>query len=183
MRFTSSVYPRPRGGTERGASGGNPHRGLSPPTRGNPPYSPLVAVDSRSIPAHAGEPREKAIPRTQTEVYPRPRGGTRLSPERKWGIRGLSPPTRGNRGFPIGLKPIKGSIPAHAGEPQWRCSGARRARVYPRPRGGTASPLSGRESGGGLSPPTRGNRPSRPLRNSHLRSIPAHAGEPTACTR
>ena len=51
-----TVYPRPRGEANARAS---PHPlppGLSPPTRGSPPFSFLSIYSIRSIPAHAGKP-------------------------------------------------------------------------------------------------------------------------------
>ena len=53
-----AVYPRPRGGT--GGHGGpmSDERGLSPPTRGNLLNLFDDILFGRSIPAHAGEPRQ-----------------------------------------------------------------------------------------------------------------------------
>ena len=51
------VYPRPRGGTPREHRLQDPPRGLSPPTRGNPPAVDDLVQRPGSIPAHAGEPR------------------------------------------------------------------------------------------------------------------------------
>ena len=48
--------------------------------------------------------------------------------------------------------------------------------VYPRPRGGTINDHSGVYPGGGLSPPTRGNRNLAGLAGLCGRSIPAYAG-------
>ena len=86
-------------------------------------------------------------------------GGWCLTPT----LKGLSPPTRGNRY--LGLSSLDGSryrsIPAHAGEPL--ASNPSRTwplfKVYPRPRGGTYAITT-------------------PSGMSLLRSIPAHAGEP-----
>ena len=154
----SAVYPRPRGGTGYIERDRNKLAGLSPPTRGNPPYPRLLNRNRRSIPAHAGEPRRRDKSERAHQVYPRPRGGTANSDPRNSACGGLSPPTRG--------------------EP-FRCGRrARRRRVYPRPRGGTDT--DGQKSGGdaGLSPPTRGNRDCRHYYSSMTGSIPAHAGEP-----
>ena len=41
--------------------------------------------------------------------------------------------------------------------------------------------MVGRVGRGGLSPPTRGNLPDRERRGRGVRSIPAHAGEPSRC--
>ena len=151
-----------------------------------------------SIPAHAGEPRRRAMRWRREEVYPRPRGGTRPPRVAGRGARGLSPPTRGNQHTSLPDAPCAGSIPAHAGEPAAPSLSPRPSPVYPRPRGGTEENRVALLGGGGLSPPTRGNqraynparmwrglspptrgnryRPRRPA--SIVRSIPAHAGEP-----
>ena len=54
--FSSSVYPRPRGGTPPVAGSVNLSGGLSPPTRGNLIFSIQANKAHGSIPAHAGEP-------------------------------------------------------------------------------------------------------------------------------
>ena len=57
-RLNVTVYPRPRGGTGLGPLDRSAAKGLSPPTRGNLPEAPLFEPLVRSIPAHAGEPRD-----------------------------------------------------------------------------------------------------------------------------
>ena len=91
---------------------------------------------------------------------------------------GLSPPMRGS---PIaGLPPIlvKGSIPAHAGEPGLVCRPPCSPGVYPRPCGGAV--YLGLEDGKemGLSPPMRGSLQRFDPAFQARGSIPAHAGEP-----
>ena len=58
-----------------------PTTGLSPPTRG----IPVAVVDGfgglRSIPAYAGDPYAAAVSKPADGVYPRLRGGSRLSKE------------------------------------------------------------------------------------------------------
>ena len=142
----ATVYPRPRGGTDPTMRVIAAHEGLSPPTRGNLCSFPIAVSRRRSIPAHAGEPAMKSQPSSSARldadgltgsVYPRPRGGTSVGSLPAHAGRGLSPPTRGNRGYAREIVQYRRSIPAHAGEP---CPlGARRpsAGVYPRPRGGT----------------------------------------------
>ena len=193
-----TVYPRPRGGTPRLATGKNRLAGLSPPTRGNPDPSRVSTGAGRSIPAHAGEPPPAESPPAGIWVYPRPRGGTALTAVKAFGRQGLSPPTRGNRGrrerqvTSHGLSPPTrgnlriedgtswriGSIPAHAGEPRIDWLIPLSPSVYPRPRGGTESPADALAILDGLSPPTRGNHSGRSDSSKSLRSIPAHAGEP-----
>ena len=172
------VYPRPRGGTFSFAPPASTGEGLSPPTRGNQPYVAIRRSIRRSIPAHAGEPVFCSDWRVRQAVYPRPRGGTHVARHADVVVQGLSPPTRGNRSPYSPASTIRGSIPAHAGEPR---TGARRAgarEVYPRPRGGTSRSASSRRARAGLSPPTRGNRPRRSSPTTISGSIPAHAGEP-----
>ena len=132
--------------------------GLSPPTRGNRAVRGAADHRSRSIPAHAGEPRRRAGLNWRQRVYPRPRGGTRAAGRVVDKSGGLSPPTRGNRERG-GRPPLRRrSIPAHAGEP----------------RGDHA----GEDCRIGLSPPTRGNLSQMAFGGFGNRSIPAHEGEP-----
>ena len=135
-----------------------------------------VAV--RSIPAHAGEPAQPMLSLLRITVYPRPRGGTKSRPRCAPSLWGLSPPTRGNRLVFAPLPLSWGSIPAHAGEPRVVSPSVIGSKVYPRPRGGTRLLGESRRTGGGLSPPTRGNQSASCCEGSRERSIPAHAGEP-----
>ena len=70
------------------------------------------------------------------------------------------------------------SIPAYAGDPGLGYERTTIGQVYPRLRGGSCGSLANRIAGRGLSPPTRGIRPSIAGCLSHLRSIPAYAGDP-----
>ena len=137
MKWIDTVYPRPRGGTSAYSTEIVPSSGLSPPTRGNPALSPTPIQLCRSIPAHAGEPRNPSESSARCPVYPRPRGGTREGYDYLVESHGLSPPTRGNPPAPITLYQHMRSIPAHAGEPRDNGGCRRLHKVYPRPRGGT----------------------------------------------
>ena len=182
-RRVASVYPRPRGGTPICESCRSGRAGLSPPTRGNPRFSPPRALSSRSIPAHAGEPGRQRERRGVSEVYPRPRGGTSSRSRASDWMEGLSPPTRGNRYLGGGGRHDCRSIPAHAGEPPSDSVPLSAVEVYPRPRGGTVSGAIRNSPPTGLSPPTRGNQGRREVRDLIVRSIPAHAGEPRRHSR
>ena len=157
--------------------------GLSPPTRGNPPMICPPTLTSRSIPAHAGEPCVQSLDHRTLTVYPRPRGGTLLTAKRRVRRSGLSPPTRGNPRRASPDERPAGSIPAHAGEPAICWVFPTKARVYPRPRGGTAATAWTGYRKQGLSPPTRGNRLSGGGASGDVGSIPAHAGEPSHSRR
>ena len=92
---------------------------------------------------------------------------------------GLSPPTRGSRvriGIRIG---IRGSIPAHAGEPEaTSCHMSSRIGSIPAHAGEPwCRDAPERVRHMGLSPPTRGS-PIAGIRIGIRGSIPAHAGEP-----
>ena len=177
------VYPRPRGGTGSCRSCSDAGWGLSPPTRGNLVSAIMSATSCGSIPAHAGEPAWRIHGWPVTGVYPRPRGGTRSALTTRSASSGLSPPTRGNHGWPRWDAVARGSIPAHAGEPRRRRRRPLWAGVYPRPRGGTIRGLIRAAADEGLSPPTRGNPIKRAIEAETGRSIPAHAGEPTCIPR
>ena len=115
-------------------------------------------MNGGSIPAHAGEPKERRGAGCRGRVYP--------------------PPTRGNHWAEVRSSGRPGSIPAHAGEPCCRCSGSCFHAVYPRPRGGTSTCRHSSPTASGLSPPTRGNLVWGVWHPHRHGSIPAHAGEP-----
>ena len=130
------VYPRLRGGTQLITGEAKRGGGLSPLARGNPLSMRQSCGVVGSIPACAGEPRSGCRQRFCARVYPRLRGGTVRRKLQRIDDRGLSPLARGNQ---AALQPRHfqiGSIPACAGEPPLRRSGAKRSRVYPRLRGG-----------------------------------------------
>ena len=92
--------------------------------------------------------------------------------------RGLSPRMRGNRWATCQSLRGFGSIPAHAGEPRYRCRWTCPYRVYPRACGGTVSAPDVDTPMRGLSPRMRGNQVQSSGEGASLGSIPAHAGEP-----
>ena len=111
-------------------------------------------------------------------VYPRVCGGThKQSPLPHQGS-GLSPRVRGNLAHPDRIIKIPRSIPACAGEPQWRKWRKSRKTVYPRVCGGTCLTLTISPVRPGLSPRVRGNRGGKGHGDDPLGSIPACAGEP-----
>ncbi len=111
------VYPRPRGGAHDEPTLSVTDRGLSPPTRGSHTGGSGNGSWTRSIPAHAGEPRSRSRSRIDLRVYPRPRGGATVLCRLPPSLSGLSPPTRGSPEQPTTIASSPRSIPAHAGEP------------------------------------------------------------------
>ena len=178
----SPVYPRVCGGTQVPAADTNATSGLSPRVRGNPQDRGLRYSNEGSIPACAGEPRQRNTWELVEWVYPRVCGGTvRLVGGRSGNV-GLSPRVRGNR--PQGVQGPRGagSIPACAGEPEAESPTHVIDGVYPRVCGGT-SPLGPcGPAGTGLSPRVRGNPVLNGPSLTTTRSIPACAGEPRTKT-
>ena len=156
--------------------------GLSPRVRGNRGHGAERSQPVGSIPACAGEPYEARLTINQIGVYPRVCGGTLAQAEAAVRDVGLSPRVRGNPGLGAIYRPVRGSIPACAGEPprrrRWRSS----SRVYPRVCGGTIPSLPVPSTWTGLSPRVRGNRRPGHLHPRQRGSIPACAGEPRTRT-
>ena len=159
------------------------HGGLSPRVRGNPALGGILRLNTRSIPACAGEPRPGRHPSVEYAVYPRVCGGTPIphaGPRRR---PGLSPRVRGNHYGPGLGRACRRSIPAPAGEPRRRNRIQGTERVYPRACGGTRRSATVMSYAHGLSPRLRGNHV---LENDVLvivGSIPAPAGEPSRSRR
>ena len=131
-----------------------------------------------SIPAHAGEPRRlRTIPAAR-RVYPRACGGTMLEGTGTTPEKGLSPRMRGNHRLDGREILVRGSIPAHAGEPPQHPGAGQALSVYPRACGGTTIGVRSHGTSSGLSPRMRGNRLPRLALPDGRGSIPAHAGEP-----
>ncbi len=133
------VYPRVCGGTRNRTPRFGTNRGLSPRVRGNLTLHNRVETSDGSIPACAGEPRDKGMASTAVGVYPRVCGGTARRPRYVITASGLSPRVRGNRYTGGRGGGPSGSIPACAGEPKF-CKKARYwFWVYPRVCGGTST--------------------------------------------
>ena len=152
--------------------------GLSPRVRGNQLYGKGLKVNTRSIPACAGEPHAGKRWAPVGKVYPRVCGGTMLFNYCKPTVRGLSPRVRGNRLWLPWLEEKGRSIPACAGEPSGSPVPPSGHTVYPRVCGGTRARLATLGAVNGLSPRVRGNHPLAIPCPSQVGSIPACAGEP-----
>ena len=177
-RGSTWVYPRAGGGTSQPRSRGCATAGLSPRRRGNQVAVRVRARERGSIPAQAGEPRPPRPRRPTAGVYPRAGGGTYSAAGHCFSDGGLSPRRRGNRLRAPRPRPVVGSIPAQAGEPDAVSDPGVPRRVYPRAGGGTAVSSNHSVTTHGLSPRRRGNRQHRPASSGAQGSIPAQAGEP-----
>ena len=114
----------------------------------------------------------------ENRVYPRARGATFDYSFPIRGNGGLSPRTRGNPHRSRRPAARRGSIPAHAGQPQPERQQRPDRRVYPRARGATSVYPFLTKYRAGLSPRTRGNPICRRRPQGRCGSIPAHAGQP-----
>ena len=177
------VYPRGCGGTCAVCGRATRRLGLSPRVRGNPDELLLDFLGVGSIPAGAGEPRQRGGQSAGKRVYPRGCGGTLGWLARKRWRKGLSPRVRGNRRWSGARARRPGSIPAGAGEPAPGCGCSGGCWVYPRGCGGTAAQPSIAAQSVGLSPRVRGNPVGTTPVDQRRGSIPAGAGEPMRATR
>ena len=173
------VYPRAYGGTPASHLDRQQSQGLSPRIRGNPRRFQRLMYNTRSIPAHTGEPIPPRSTCETSEVYPRAYGGTDRVQRLKTNTQGLSPRIRGNRNASSPFSVRVGSIPAHTGEPVIDMGLGISLEVYPRAYGGTTGTKRDEFEDGGLSPRIRGNHHARLQCRHILGSIPAHTGEPS----
>ena len=178
----NKVYPRLRGGSGILALSIQASPGLSPPTRGIRIAAIGCYPPAGSIPAYAGDPRNRERAGGAVQVYPRLRGGSCPCAGIRNPCRGLSPPTRGiprrTRSIPCAAR----SIPAYAGDPARHLVVHAARRVYPRLRGGSALVLTTLAARFGLSPPTRGIPDGGDNHILNRGSIPAYAGDPLVHT-
>ena len=146
--------------------------------RGNRTHLPYTLPLLGTIPACAGEPRQKPPSRGLTRDYPRVCGGTRWRLHQARHGLGLSPRVRGNpNACPAEVTRAR-TIPACAGEPRSCERTSSALRDYPRVCGGTLNVPQHRRSGEGLSPRVRGNPALAFAALSSGGTIPACAGEP-----
>ena len=131
-RWIFRVYPRGCGEPQQLSQPARGVRGLSPRVRG----TPAPGLDHRehrgSIPAGAGNPRDRRRAASSTGVYPRGCGEPWTGFPPAPASRGLSPRVRGTLQHGAGCRRVAGSIPAGAGNPVSgaTCRGA--PGVYPR---------------------------------------------------
>ena len=151
--------------------------GLSPRGRGKLYAMARLRWRRGSIPAWAGETTTPNAPSAAAEVYPRVGGGNRRRGAAAAAAWGLSPRGRGKPRRPGRPRQRLRSIPAWAGETEFRAGWRKMDAVYPRVGGGNIRFLSAAAREGGLSPRGRGKHGSRVEPSEETRSIPAWAGE------
>ncbi|CVA12881.1 Domain of uncharacterised function (DUF2825) [Serratia marcescens] len=175
-RHPPTVYPRWRGEHAATLRGWTFLPGLSPLARGTPLTQANHDVQTRFIPAGAGNTAGSLLAWTFRPVYPRWRG--EHAP--RWSFaavfRGLSPLARGTH-VDIWLDVIaRRFIPAGAGNTSGSCAARLSMAVYPRWRGEHATIPAAVVSSAGLSPLARGTRAGFNWPPFSIRFIPAGAG-------
>ena len=178
-RSRDGDYPRAGGGTAGISLVQLVEMGLSPRGRGNQQMVPLLEGAEGTIPARAGEPMPTAAMPMKAQDYPRAGGGTRSKSALTKMTRGLSPRGRGNHLLDAARQPLRGTIPARAGEPGTKATSGCLGGDYPRAGGGTISEESTVSPNMGLSPRGRGNRRQPQEKRRVVGTIPARAGEPS----
>ena len=111
------VYPRGRGEATVATVVPAMTMGLSPRARGSHAVAAPSVPDVGSIPAGAGKPDRRRMPRRARGVYPRGRGEALRSSFFCPPCMGLSPRARGSPYGPARARLWSGSIPAGAGKP------------------------------------------------------------------
>ena len=157
------AYPRVCGGASKGFKAMTGLEGLSPRMRGSPGSAIAQRIESRPIPAYAGEPGSADAIHFGDWAYPRVCGGA--------------------RGPPCGALSRRWPIPAYAGEPVINDANCGRNRAYPRVCGGAITSYFMGFLLRGLSPRMRGSRSSSFCASRSNGPIPAYAGEPRAHAR
>ena len=176
-RTRTAVYPRVCGGSWYAKTLGRHDEGLSPRVRGKRFCGAACRKAAGSIPACAGEAFYGEGLELTATVYPRVCGGSLDDAPCAGPALGLSPRVRGKRWRGGSRCPVKGSIPACAGEAHQRRPLHRWQQVYPRVCGGSDLGYPVLHLCEGLSPRVRGKRITASCCAAVARSIPACAGE------
>ena len=175
-RWPGSVHPRPCGEHSVFRDLTNSFIGSSPPVRGTPSKSAQLFLDSRFIPARAGNTALPSGSASIQAVHPRPCGEHQSTSDNAHYVNGSSPPVRGTPSPRTASSGIPRFIPARSGNTGRALRWARSPPVHPRPCGEHVTCLIRKESEAGSSPPVRGTQPGHLPRQVHRRFIPARAG-------
>ena len=132
------VHPRACGGNIYWNRISHTPSGPSPRVRGKPALPPGDQSGLGSIPARAGETAIKNLTGLKLAVHPRACGGNTIRGAGARTHAGPSPRVRGKLRREWRREPLRGSIPARAGETGRRCARAAGSEVHPRACGGNS---------------------------------------------
>ena len=153
-----------------------PDDGSSPHARGTPPVIENCGVQSRFIPACAGNTQVTRLISLAPAVHPRMRGEHQRKNTTHWNSTGSSPHARGTRAITC-REPYSGRfIPACAGNTLVRRRSCWLMAVHPRMRGEHEGNEAGRAGLAGSSPHARGTLHIGEEHIMDSRFIPACAG-------
>ena len=150
------VHPRIRGERVTRRASMNDHSGSSPHTRGTPVPRDIAELETRFIPAYAGNACWTRCGRPAWTVHPRIRGERAVALYRAVREIGSSPHTRGTRGCGRDTVYRDRFIPAYAGNAYRPPVCRPRRPVHPRIRGERSFVTLDRPCACGSSPHTRG---------------------------
>ena len=175
-QYWRAVYPRWRGELSVHPDSRPCDPGLSPLARGTLLLRWRFSLAQRFIPAGAGNSSSFFDVRKISAVYPRWRGELSFPMQNAAFLAGLSPLARGTQWQAGNMKTTERFIPAGAGNSS-SCSGTSvEVSVYPRWRGELSINPHQLDVCGGLSPLARGTHRAPLGGVSHVRFIPAGAG-------
>ena len=152
------------------------HHGSSPRARGTLSDSRLQSIESRFIPACAGNTVSGMGRSPTSPVHPRVRGEHHTCRDRFADFDGSSPRARGTRNDIRGRFINVRFIPACAGNTAQIAAADIGRQVHPRVRGEHSPSTPDASAPHGSSPRARGTLSMRPIMRSLLRFIPACAG-------
>ena len=174
--YKTTVYPRWRGEHCIAFLVSKYLVGLSPLARGTLGDCSSTQMNTRFIPAGAGNTSASNLQQQTLPVYPRWRGEHRLHNIRRLSASGLSPLARGTRGTRYTEIIRSRFIPAGAGNTHLQRWAVSAISVYPRWRGEHSRTGLNRYATRGLSPLARGTPEHFDSSEFACRFIPAGAG-------
>ena len=174
------AHPRSRGENAIDAIKSAFSGGSSPLTRGKHEVVPVVRLDRRLIPTHAGKTHQATCPTLDTRAHPRSCGENVSSIFRLTPPTGSSPLTRGKPDGRLSQNYQAGLIPAHTGKTLTQPRRLSCERAHPHSRGENQREPNEADPVLGSSPLTRG-KPKTSLTGPITPGlIPTHAGKTRA---
>ena len=150
--------------------------GSSPLSRGIPITSPVTPTTFRIIPALAGNTLRKEPDNRRIRDHPRSRGEYPRGGLMPYSMLGSSPLSRGIRSRACWFAPVRGIIPALAGNTVAHSDGFATEGDHPRSRGEYNKRQVAAFDTHGSSPLSRGLLTETPVPHRQVRIIPALAG-------
>ena len=152
------------------------HTGSSPHSRGTLTISRLEFLDTRIIPAFAGNTPVHSFAPATVKDHPRIRGEHLMASRQELALQGSSPHSRGTPSSKVTDAPLIGIIPAFAGNTPYLYQLCARLWDHPRIRGEHTYYCCKERVRRGSSPHSRGTLDKFKGQVEYIRIIPAFAG-------